>query len=65
MTEWYNFSNVKSSKMLSFDSVAEAYGLIYPRLFGENFSSTVMYTISISVLTSMVIRRLNLSEEQA
>ena len=24
MTEWYDFSNVKSSKMLSSDSVAEA-----------------------------------------
>ena len=24
--------------MLSFDSVAEAYGLIYPRPTGENFS---------------------------
>ena len=38
MTEWYDFSNVKSSKMLSFDPVAEAYGLIYPRFSGENFS---------------------------
>ena len=38
MTEWYDFSNVKSSKMLSFDSVAEAHGLIYPRPLGENFS---------------------------
>ena len=38
MTGWYDFSNVKSSKMLSFYSVAEAYGLIYPRPSGENFS---------------------------
>ena len=30
MTGWYDFSNVKSSKMLSFYSVAEAHGLIYP-----------------------------------
>ena len=38
MTEWYDFSDVKSSEMLSLDSVAEAYDLIYPRLSGENFS---------------------------
>ena len=31
MTGWYDFSDVKSSKMLSFNSVAEAHGLIYPR----------------------------------
>ena len=37
-TGWYDFSNVKSSKMLSFYSVAEAHGLIYPRPSGENFS---------------------------
>ena len=38
MTGWYDFSNVKSSKMLSFYSVAEAHGLIYPRPSGRNFS---------------------------
>ena len=38
MTEWYDFSDVKSSKMLSFDKAAEAYGLKYPRPLGENFS---------------------------
>ena len=38
MTGWYDFSNVKSCKMLSFYSVAEARGLTYPRLSGENFS---------------------------
>ena len=38
MTEWYDFSKVESSKVSSFDSVAEAHGLIYPRLSGENFS---------------------------
>ena len=38
MTEWYDFSNVKSSNMLNFYSVAEAHGLIYPRHSGENFS---------------------------
>ena len=38
MTKWHNFSNVKSSKILNFDSVAEAYGLIYPRPSGKNFS---------------------------
>ena len=37
MTGWYDFSNVKSSKMLSFCQVAEAHGLIYPRPSGENF----------------------------
>ena len=36
MTEWYDFANVKSTKMLSFFSVVEAYGLIYPRPLGEN-----------------------------
>ena len=35
-TEWYDFPNVKSTKMLSFLSVVEAYGLIYPRPLGEN-----------------------------
>ena len=38
MTGWCDFSNVKSSKLLSFDSVAEAPGLIYPRPSGEYFS---------------------------
>ena len=38
MTEWYHFSDFKSSKMLSFDSITEAYGLIYPPPLGENFS---------------------------
>ena len=37
-TEWYGFSNVKFSKMLSFDLVAEAYGMTYSRPLGENFS---------------------------
>ena len=44
MTEWCDFSNIKSSKMLSFDSVAEAYGPIYPRPLGENLIFAVMYT---------------------
>ena len=30
--------NIKSSKILSFDTVAEAYGLIYPRPSGKKFS---------------------------
>ena len=38
MTEWYYFFNAKSSKMLSFFPVAEAYGLIYPRPSGVNSS---------------------------
>ena len=38
MTGWYDFSNIKSSKMLSFDSVAETNGLIYPRPWDKNFS---------------------------
>ena len=33
---WYDFSNVKSSKMLSFYPVAEAQGLICPGPSGEN-----------------------------
>ena len=35
---WYDFSDVKYSKMLSFDSVAEAHSLIYLRPLEENFS---------------------------
>ena len=42
MTGWYHFSNVKPSKMLSFYSVAEAHGLIYPRPSGENFSFALL-----------------------
>ena len=38
MIEWYDFSDAKSFKMLIFDLVAEAYGLICPRSPGENFS---------------------------
>ena len=38
MTGWYDFSNVKSSKKLSFYSAAEAHGLIYPLSCSENFS---------------------------
>ena len=38
MTEWYDFSNDKFTKMLRFFSVVEAYGLIYPRSSGENSS---------------------------
>ena len=45
MTGWYDFSNVKSSKMLSFRSVAEANGLIYPRPSDENFSFACSYMI--------------------
>ena len=44
MTEWYDFSNIKSYKMLSYDSVAEAYRLIYPRPSDENFSFAVVKT---------------------
>ena len=36
-----NKISVKSSKLLTFFSVAEAYGLIYPRPSGENFSFVV------------------------
>ena len=36
MTEWYDFPNVKSSKMLSFSLVAETCGLIYPQPSGED-----------------------------
>ena len=43
MTEWYDFPNIKSSKMLSFDSVAEAHGLIYPRSSSENFSFALTF----------------------
>ena len=38
VTGWYDFSHVKSSKMFSFDSVAEAHGLMYPWPSGENSS---------------------------
>ena len=37
MRGWYDFPNVKFSKMLSFYPVAEAHGLIYSRPAGENF----------------------------
>ena len=37
MTEWYDFSNVKYSKMLSFDSVAEAYWPDLPSPIGRKF----------------------------
>ena len=43
MTTWYDVADVKSSKMLNFDSVAEAYGLIYRRLLGENFTFVVLF----------------------
>ena len=49
MTGWYDFSDVKSSKMLSFDSVAEAHGLIYPRPSGENFSFACQSTGKITL----------------
>ena len=38
MTEWYDFPNVKFTKMSGFFSVVEAYVLIYPRPSGENSS---------------------------
>ena len=44
MTELYDFSNVKSFKMLSLDSIAEAYALIYPRPSGKNFSFALLAT---------------------
>ena len=43
MTGWYDFSNVKSSKMLSFYSVAEAPGLIYPRPFGRKIQFCLLF----------------------
>ena len=43
-TEWCEFSNVKSSKMLSFHSVTEAHGLIYPRPSGKHFSFVCQLT---------------------
>ena len=42
MTGWYDFSNINSSKMLSFKSVAEANGLIYPLPSGGNFSFALL-----------------------
>ena len=38
MIEWHDFPNFNFFKMLSFSQVTEAYGLIYPRPSGENFS---------------------------
>ena len=38
MTEWYDFPTLSLLKMLSFFSVVEAYGLIYPRPSCENSS---------------------------
>ena len=42
MTGWYDFSNIKSFKMLSFKSAAEAHCLIYPVPSGGNFSFTLL-----------------------
>ena len=39
MTEQYDFSNDKFTKMLGFFSIVEAYGLIYPGPSGENSGS--------------------------
>ena len=39
MTGWYDFSNVKSSKVLSFDSVAETH---LPWPFGQKFQSCLL-----------------------
>ena len=50
MTGRYDFSNVKFSKMLSFDAVAEAHGLIYPPLSGENFSFAKIYALKLGIL---------------
>ena len=52
MTELYDFSNFKSSKMLSFDSVAEAYGLICPRPLGEIPETFCLMTGEVSRETS-------------
>ena len=38
LCQWYDFPNVKFTKMLSFFSVVEAYGLIYPCPSGEDSS---------------------------
>ena len=46
MTEWYDFFNVKSNKMLSFFRLAEAYGLIYHRPSEENSSFVVNNTLA-------------------
>ena len=51
MTDWYDSANVKSSKMLSFDSVAEAHDLIYPRPSSKNFSFARMNHFPAVLLT--------------
>ena len=45
MTEWYDVSNDKFTKMLRFFSVVEAYSLIYPRPSGENSSFACLNTL--------------------
>ena len=50
-TGWYDSSNVKSSKMSSFDSVAEAHGLTYPRPSGEYFSFAYIETFLVRITT--------------
>ena len=50
-TEWYDFSNVKLSKMLGFLSVAEACGLIYPCPLDNNFSFVVRILLTPQELT--------------
>ena len=54
--------------MLSFDSVAEAYGLIYPRLSGENFSFAytpclIMGELSLETSPKNVIQDMMASEK--
>ena len=46
-TGQYAFSNIKIPKKLSFFSVAEAHGLIYPRPLGENFSFACLHNFRI------------------
>ena len=57
MTDWYDLSIVKSYKMLSFDSVAEAYGLIYPLPSGENSSFVDLSSQKMTVKSVQVNHR--------
>ena len=55
MTGWYDFSNIKSSKMLSFHVVAEAHGLIYPRPSGGGGGISVLLLSHSDVLDTLFL----------
>ena len=57
MTELYDFSNNKFTKILCLFLVVEAYGFIYPRPSGENSSFAIVKDDSDSDVDSEASRR--------